>query len=188
MNRLSKLVATSLIFLPWIALAEVAKWEIVPSESSVRFTATQNNAPVSGTFKKLHGNIEFSPEDLKNSKVDLVVEMDSVNASYQELVSTLKTSDWLDVSKFKDASFKSNELTKIKDNTYQAKGELQIRDKKQPLTVQFTIDNPAKDKSKVVGETAIKRTAFGIGQGDWASTDEVKDDVKLNFDLSLKRQ
>lgn len=187
MKRFGKLLATSLIFLPWVAFAEVAKWEIVPSESTLRFTATQNNAPVSGTFKKLHGNIEFSPEDLKNSKVDIIVDMDSVNASYQELVSTLKMSDWLDVSKFKEASFKSNELTKVKENTYQAKGDLQIRDKKHPLTVEFTVANPAKDKSKVTGEATIKRTTFGVGQGDWASTDEIKDDVKINFDLSLKR-
>ncbi len=187
MNRLNKLVATSLVFLPWIALAEVAKWEIVPSDSTLRFTATQNNAPVSGTFKKLHGDIEFSPEDLKNSKVDIIVDIDSIHTSYQEVVSTLKMSDWLDVAKFKDANFKSTELTKVKDNTYQAKGDLQIRDKKLPLTIEFIIDNASKDKSKVIGETTIKRTAFGIGQGDWASTDEIKDDVKINFDLSLKR-
>ncbi|HRE31867.1 MAG TPA: YceI family protein, partial [Candidatus Berkiella sp.] len=121
------------------------------------------NAPVKGSFKTVSGTIDFSPDDLKQSKINIAVEMSSVNASYQELVSTLKMSDWLDVAKFKEATFTSKEVTKIKDNTYQAKGELQIRDKKLPLTVDFTVDDYKKDKFHVKGETKIKRTAFGVG-------------------------
>lgn len=188
MKILSKILATHLVLLPMIALADVVKWQIVPDESTLRFTATQNNSPVSGTFKKLHGEIDFSADDLKNSKADVVVEMDSVSASYQELVSTLKMSEWLDIAKFKEATFKSKDFSKVKDNTYLAKGDLKIRDKTVPVTIEFTFNNSEKDKNRVKGETVFKRTAFGIGQGEWASIDEVKDDVKVDFDLSLKRK
>ncbi|MGE3319575.1 MAG: YceI family protein [Candidatus Berkiella sp.] len=182
----TSLLAAPLFFLPMLAFAEVAKWEIVPIESNLRFTATQNNAPVSGTFKNINGSIDFSKDDLKHSKVNIVVEMDSVHAGFQELVSTLKTADWLDVAKFKEATFTSDDITNVKGDTYLAKGQLKIRDKKVPIQVTFDIKDTPKGNMQVQGETEIKRTEFGVGQGDWAGTDEVKDEVKVNFNLELK--
>lgn len=184
--KISRLLAAPLLFIPMLACAEITKWEIVPVGSTLRFTATQNNAPVSGTFKTLKGTIDFSKNDLKHSKVNIVVDMDSVNAGFQELVSTLKTADWLDVAKFKEATFTSDDISNVKGDTYLAKGQLQIRDKKLPFQVTFDVQNAQQGNMKVKGETKIKRTEFGVGQGDWASTSEVKDEVKVDFDLELK--
>ena len=35
------------------------------------------------------------------------------------------------------------------------------------------------------GSANLKRLAFGLGQGDWASTEWVGDDVDVRFDLKL---
>ncbi len=187
MKTLSTLLATTFI-LPAIAFAEVTSWQIIPSDSAVRFTATQNSAPVKGSFSTVEGKINFSADDLKDSKVDIKIDMNSVHTSYKELVDTLKMADWLDVAKFPEAHFTSDKISKVKDNDYLAAGTLQIRDKKMPLEVGFTIKESLKNSLTVNGETTIKRTAFGVGQGDWASTDEVKDEVKITFDLMLKPQ
>jgi len=186
MRMFAKLLVTYLLLIPLLASAAVVKWEIVPIESNLRFTATQNNAPVSGTFKSMNGTIIFAKDDLKNSKVNIVVDMNSLHAGFQELISTLKTPDWLDVAKFKEASFVSDEITNVQGDTYLAKGNLHIRDKKLPVQVTFDVKDAPKGNMIVQGETIIKRTDFGVGQGDWASTDEVKDEVKINFDLQLK--
>jgi hypothetical protein len=37
-----------------------------------------------------------------------------------------------------------------------------------------------------VGTATLKRLAFGVGQGDWKSTEWVDDAVKINFSLVLK--
>lgn len=187
MKTLPTLLATALLF-PSITFAETATWQIMPSDSAVNFTATQNNAPVKGSFKTVEGKILFSANDLKDSKVDIKIDMNSVNTSYKELVDTLKMADWLDVAKFPEAHFTSNKITKVKNDDYLASGTLQIRDKKMPLDVNFTVKEPTKNELKVNGETTIKRTTFGVGQGDWASTDEVKDEVKVSFDLKLTPQ
>jgi polyisoprenoid-binding protein YceI len=39
----------------------------------------------------------------------------------------------------------------------------------------------------VKGKTTIKRSLFGVGQGDWSKTDAVKDDVLVEFVLAAKR-
>jgi len=55
------------------------------------------------------------------------------------------------------------------------------------VTVKFTVENSQSNEMTVKGTTTIKRTVFGVGQGDWADTKEVKDDVKVDFILNLKR-
>ena len=99
----------------------------------------------------------------------------------------LKTSDWFNVKLFPKATFKSREFKKLGENNYQASGDLSIRDKTVSLTIQFDLQDYHPDKFIAKGKTSIKRTAFGIGQGDWADTNEIKDDVKVDFNLQLKR-
>lgn len=167
--------------------AEVASWQIVPAESNITFTATQNDAPVSGEFKKFTGEIYFDPAQLAASKVKITVDMRSVSASYAELVDTLKTADWFNVALYPQAVFVANQFTKTGDKTYQAKGTLTIRDKTQPLTVHFTEEEFTNSEAKVKGSTTIQRNAFGVGQGEWKSTEEVKDEVKVDFVVYARR-
>ncbi len=52
------------IYLPTLLLfasplAQAASWQIIPDKSLITFTATQNGSPVTGTFKKFNGTIDF---------------------------------------------------------------------------------------------------------------------------------
>ncbi len=165
--------------------AAIKSWQIVPSESSLVFIATQNNAPVKGSFKSYTGDIQFDKADLAASKVRLSVDIGSVSTSYQPVADTLKTEDWFNVKAFPQALFESKSIKQIKDG-YQAQGMLSIRDKSAPLTIDFSLKEGSPEKIKVKGEATISRTQFGIGQGEWAATDEVKDKVKIDFDFALQ--
>jgi polyisoprenoid-binding protein YceI len=41
--------------------------------------------------------------------------------------------------------------------------------------------------ARVKGGTSIDRTAFGIGTGQWATTDAIAGDVAVDFDFSARR-
>lgn len=184
----------SLILLAWLIIpsialaAEVPTWEITPNASTITFTAMQNNAPVSGTFDIFSGDIHFAPEDLNASHVMITVKTGSVHTSYGEVADTLKTADWFSSKLFPDAVFKASQFIKTGNNTYQGEGTLTLRDKTLPVTLTFIIEKYTATAAKVKGSTVLKRVAFGIGQGEWAKTDEVKDDVQVNFSLELKRK
>jgi len=72
----------------------------------------------------------------------------------------------------------------VGDNRYQAKGNLTIRDKTQPVTLNFSEVESPKGTAKAEGDTTVSRLKFGVGQGEWSSTDEVKDNVKVHFTLT----
>lgn len=185
-QRLLFLIASMMI--PVALNAAVPKWEIIPAESKLSFTATQNAAPVTGEFKKFTGDIAFDVNNLNNSKADITIDISSVNASYADLTATLVTPDWFDTKLFPKAEFKSTAFSKTGDKNYQATGNLTIRNKTAPVTLVFTAEETPQGTMTVEGTTQFKRSTFGVGQGEWASTDEVKDEVTVNFKLIAKKK
>lgn len=168
--------------------ADIPSWSIVPSQSSLKFTATQNNAPVSGIFKKFSADIHFDPDNLAQNTVKIMVDMNSISTSYSDLNDTLNSSDWFNVKAFPSATFEAKKFTKTGDKTYQAIGTLTIRDKSQPITLNFKeLKNDGK-QAQISGDTIVKRSSFGVGQGEWASTDEVKDEVKIEFMVTANKK
>jgi polyisoprenoid-binding protein YceI len=170
------------------ANAAAPAWQIVPNASSITFTATQNNAPVTGKFRTFTGEINFDPAQLGASNIRIVVDMGSVVTSYSDVADTLKTADWFAVKLFPQAVFTANHFTKINNNTYQATGTLTLRDKTLPTNLTFVLDEFTATKAHAKGTTTLKRTAFGIGKGEWSKTDEVKDDVQVNFTLTALKK
>lgn len=173
--------ASALLLTSMLANAAVPAWQIVPASSSITFTATQNNSPIIGQFKSFSGDINFDPAQLKASSVKISVDLASVTTSYKEVQDTLKTTNWFDVKAFPQAVFQANDFTKTGNNAYTANGTLSIRDKTVPVVLNFVLDQYTADKAHATGSVQLKRLAFGVGQGEWASTDDVKDAVKVDF-------
>jgi polyisoprenoid-binding protein YceI len=173
-----------LLWIPIFTFAAPPIWKIVPNESNITFTATQNNAPVSGEFKSFSGTIQFDPNDLKESIIKIVVDLNSLTTAYKEVGDTLKTQPWFDIQVFPHATFSANQFEKTGNNSYQAKGTLSLRDKSLPVALTFTLDTYTDTKAHAKGSTTLSRTAYGVGQGEWAKTSEIKDDVKVDFVVS----
>lgn len=188
MNRRTILLGLVLFLLPFVVVATPAAWQIDSKKSAIHFSAIQNNSPIAGQFTLFTGEINFDPAELNTSHVNIVVDTNSVTTSYKEISDTLKTPDWFDVKLFPQAVFIADKFTKTGDKTYQAQGNLTIRDKTVPVTLQFTLEEYQSTKALIKGTTTLKRTAFGVGRGEWAKTDAVKDDVQVNFVLAVVRK
>lgn len=185
---LKVVLQAALLLFSLTTFAAVPSWVIVPDKSSLTFTAIQNNAPVNGEFKKFSGDINFDPQQLTQSNVHIVVDMGSTETSYKQIADTLKTMDWFHVKHFPKAIFDAKSFTKTGNNTYQANGQLTLCDKTLPLTVSFVLDKYTPQEAHVTGDAIIQRTKYGIGKGDWASTEAVKDDVKINFVIEATKK
>jgi len=179
-SKMVNFVVVAALFLPLQAIAAMS-WQIVTEKSSLSFTATQNASPVTGQFKSFSGVGEFDPNQLANAKVKVVVDVGSVYTSYGQVAATLKTPDWFDVKKYPQAVFVADSFTKTGNMTYQAKGKLTLRNITQPITLDFALVYFNQDGAQAKGRTVFKRSAFGVGSGEWSSTKEIKDEVEVNF-------
>ncbi len=53
------------------------------------------------------------------------------------------------------------------------------------VAVAFTLKLDWEDAT-AQGSASVDRTAFGVGQGEWAATDQIPAEVKLSFSLEAK--
>ena len=94
----------------------------------------------------------------------------------------LPESDWFAVKQFPQAVFEANNFQSFGDNKFIAESTLTIRGLKKTMIFPFTLD--AKDgKATVDSSIPILRTNFGVGQGDWASSEYVGLEVTVKLHL-----
>lgn len=156
-------------------------------KSTLDFQFTQAGARNKGKFTRFPVTLDFSPDNLAASKLDVVVDMTSLDTGDKERDDTLKGADLFSIAKFPQAHFTSTQITKTA-NGYDAVGKLTIRGVSRDVHVPFsfkTADEQGKPAGYLLGKTTLKRLDFGVGQGDWKSTEWVGNDVSVSYSLRL---
>jgi polyisoprenoid-binding protein YceI len=122
-----------------------------------------------------------------------------VKSSDSDAQENLPTADWFAASDFPLAIFETTGFKylgsdKIGIGSYIAEGTLTIRGKPIKITLPFSAkfyeDNDTSPPTRyalIIGTTTLKRTDFGIGQGDWAKTDAVADEVKIAIHIEARQ-
>jgi polyisoprenoid-binding protein YceI len=162
-------------------------WNIDTKNSRLGFSVIQDKSKISGTFNSFTGEINADPDHLKESRIKIIVDMNSISTSFREVAINLKSPDWFNVKIFPQAVFTSTALTKTGDKTYQAKGTLTVRDKSIPILLNFILEKYSDTEALVKGSGVVKRTDLGLGKGEWSKTDSLKNDVNIDFVLSVRR-
>lgn len=187
-RALTQWLVASCLLLPSSLLADVPSYAL-SSGSSLTFTATQNSAPVKGEFKRFHSTIRFAPEKLNESRIAVEVELASLAMADQDMESTLKAPDWFAMEAFPKAVFVSNTIKRIPGGTdYTAEGTLTLKGKKLPLTLYFVVDKLTDRYAHATGHAEILRNSYAVGGGEWAATDALKNEVRVDFVISAERE
>lgn len=182
---MKKIIATFLVIFSTqysaFAADKPTNWKIDYSKSKIEFIADQNNSKINGSFAKFSGTINFSKTNLAASNADILINLDSVNASMNEAPSVLKEDGWFGVKKFPTAKFKSQKFTQLSDNKFRLDGFLTLKGVKMPLAINFSFNQYSPNLAVVVGETTINRLDFGVGKKDENS---IKDAVSVKFTIT----
>lgn len=188
-RMLPALLLMALLAVPARAAEQLpAEWHLIKEQSTLGFTATMNGSPSIGEFTSFGGEIFFEPEYPESASVRLTIDVGEIKAAYEDVAVTLRTADWFAADTYKQASFDASNFTKTGDNAYRTTGALTLRGNVVPVEVNFTTDISADGHTATVkGDAHLKRTEFGIGRGEWAKTDVVKDEVLVSFTLHATR-
>ena len=154
-----------------------------PAAGTLEFSGIQAGAKFTGAFKNFHVKLDFDPAKPQTGSLDVTVETGSVDTQDGERDQVLKSPDFFWVEKHPQAVFHSAHFERM-GTGWRATGELTIRGVKRTVPVSFTL-MPAGAATAMKGSVSLKRLAFGLGQGDWASTEWVGDDVEVRFNLKL---
>ncbi|MFK5914043.1 MAG: YceI family protein [Woeseiaceae bacterium] len=185
--RLMFFMSLMLLQVPVLLAAE---WVMDPKNSTLNFVATYEGLEAPGKFKQFDVQLRFDPQSPQNSQLNVSVNLAGADMDSDDINAEIVQQEWLSVTQFPKANFKSNNIVKKDGNTYLAHGTLSLKGIGQSITVPFSwneAENNAGNKSSMQGEFIVKRTIFNIGTGEWSAGNVIGIDIKINFKLELRR-
>jgi polyisoprenoid-binding protein YceI len=162
------------------------QWVVDANESEIEFTGTQLGAEFEGEFETFTAEIVFSPDDLAGSSVEVLIDIASVNTENADRDSQIVSPDWFDAAQWPTAKFVTKSFREVAPGKYEAVADLTIRDVTREVNLPFDLEIDG-GSAEAKGTLTIKRTDFGVGQGQWADTSQVGDDVTIEIDIAAKR-
>ncbi|PKD43123.1 YceI family protein [Rhodohalobacter barkolensis] len=171
---------------------EATSWQVDKAHSTIKFTINHFFTPVTGTFDDVDATINFDPENLAESSLDVSIPIESVNTRNERRDNHLKSEDFFNTSEWPNMEFVSSSIEQTGENQFVARGELTIRDVTREFDLPFELlgvmDHPMQENTRVAGIVAnaeLMRNDFGVGVGDWAATAVVGNKVDIELQLEL---
>lgn len=154
------------------------------SDGRLEFSATQAGAKFTGAFTRFRVALDFDPAEPDRGRLDVTVDVASLDSADPERDEILRGPDFFKVDEHRQAVFHAGRFERAGDG-WRAPGDLTIRGVTKPVPVTFTIV-PGGGSPVMKGSATLQRLAFGLGQGEWASTEWVGDEVEVRFELRLQ--
>ena len=158
--------------------------QVVPAQSEISFVSRQMGVPVEGKFRQWTAQIAFDPKQAAAGKVGFTIQTGSASFGSPETDAEVPKAPWFNVAKFPTASFASSAIKPLGGGRFEVAGTLSIKGSSQPVVVPVTVIQSGAS-STASGSFTIKRLDFKIGEGEWADTSMVANDVTVKFRLAL---
>ncbi|HLF23956.1 MAG TPA: YceI family protein, partial [Burkholderiales bacterium] len=178
-------VCSLLVTMLFARPAMAADWRMDPGGSRLEFSASYQGEPAPGRFKQFDTRMNFDPARLGKSELIVTVKLSSVDMGSAEIDEAVRAPEWLNLSKFTRAEFRSTDIKRAATDRYVARGTLNLKGRQRPLDVPFSW-KPDGKAATMMGEVTLDRTAFGIGTGEWATGDPIGVGVKISFNVRLQ--
>jgi polyisoprenoid-binding protein YceI len=166
------------------ASAPAAAQQILPAQSEIGFVSKQMGVPVEGKFKKWTAQISLDPKKPETGKVNFTIDTGSASFGAAETDAEVPKAAWFNVAKFPQAQFQSTTISALGAGKFEVRGKLSIKGSTQDAVVPVAITQSGSG-STATGQFTIKRLDFKIGEGEWADTSMVANDVQVKFKLLL---
>ena len=171
-------------------------WTIDSAHSEVNFTVRHMMiSNVRGQFQKFSGTVEFDEANPANTRVDVQIEVASINTREEKRDAHLKSPDFFDAEKYPYLTFKSKRV-EVKNATHaRLIGDLTIRDVTKEVALDVEYNGLARSpwgttNAGFSAKTTIKRKEWNLNwnvaleTGGWL----VGDDVNINVELEIVQQ
>ena len=165
--------------------AAFAQQKVLPApQSEIAFTSRQMGVPVDGRFRTFDAQVAFDPKNPQAAKIAFTVDLASVTMGAPESEAELAKQPWFDTRKFPKATFQSTGVKPAGPGRFDVTGQLSIKGQPRTVVVPVTLTQ-AGGTTTATGTFPIKRLEFKIGEGEWADTSMVANEVQVKFKLAL---
>ena len=172
-----------------------AVWTIDPTHSHAEFGVRHLMiSTVKGHFRDVAGSVIVEDGDPTTAQIDVTIGVASIDTRVEQRDQHLRSSDFFDVERFPNLTFRSTTVEQVEDDRYRVLGDLTIRDVTRPVTLDVQdlggIRDPWGNERAAYHATAgIDRKEFGLNWNQALETGGVLvgDEVKIALEVELVR-
>ena len=174
------------------ASAAARAWELDTDHSNVYFSIEHIYAKVQGRFAAIAATVHFDPANLKESRFDFEIKVDSIDTGINQRDDHLRSADFFASSDHPLITFTSKAVTAAGEGVYQVAGTLTVKGKSRDLVLPLTFagvkDHPAAPGKQVAGfngRLSVDRLALGVGDGKFHQMGLLGKEVEVLVTLEL---
>ena len=191
-KSLFALTLAGLLLFSQHASAAARAWELDTDHSNVYFSIEHIYAKVQGRFAAIAATVHFDPANLKESRFDFEIKVDSIDTGIKQRDDHLRSADFFASSDHPLITFTSNAVTAAGEGVYQVAGTLTVKGKSRDLVLPLTLagvkDHPTTPGKQVAGfngRLSVDRLALGVGDGKFYKMGLLGKEVEVLVTLEL---
>jgi polyisoprenoid-binding protein YceI len=171
----------------------VEHWNIDPTHSHIEFSIRHLMiSSVKGRFGEFTGTVQVDPAAPTAAKVDLTIQVASIDTRQADRDAHLKSPDFFDVATYPTIVFKSKSLKGDPTGDFTLVGELTMHGVTKPVELAATAEGRGKDpwgneRAGFSATTKVDRREFGLVWNQALETGGVAvgHEVKVSLDLEV---
>ena len=164
------------------AIRPVHAFTLNPEQSRLQFSFVQAGAKTTGAFRDFSATLTCADGN-NQCALSVTVAAISIDTKDPDRDTLLRGPLLFDVKRFPSARFVSSRV-----GPQAVAGTLTLRDRARSLRIPVTLrfaSEAGRSVAYIAGQFALNRLDFGIGQGEWASTEWVANGVTISFEFRL---
>lgn len=150
-------------------------WTIVNGKYEVKFSTEE----AVGEFKDLTGQIKFDQNNLGESSMVMIIDVNSIQTGDETKNAHAKQTEWLDAATYPTINFVSTGFTKT-SNGFETTGKLTMKNVTKEIKIPFTFTSKKK--------TGIFKGGFSVNRNDYnIEADGIGETIKIDFKIPVKQ-
>jgi polyisoprenoid-binding protein YceI len=159
---------------------------VVAAKSEIAFTMKQMGVNFDGRFKAWKADVVFQPAALDKAKASIDVDLASVDLASADSEEEARGPLWFNTTKYPVAHFASTSFRSLGGDRYEVAGKLSLKGVTRDIVVPIAVKPDAAGTRTAEGVFSLKRLEYKIGEGEWADTGAVADDIRVRFRIVLQ--
>ncbi len=158
---------------------------VLIDKSEIRFLSRQGGGNIDGRFRKWKANVDFRPKEIAKSKAEFEIELASIAMGSEESEAEIKRAPWFDTAHYPVARFLSTAMKNVGVDRYEISGQLSLKGITKDVVVPFALKKDAAGNSVAEGQFTLNRLDFRLGDGRYADTTSVANEVAVRIRMVL---
>ena len=155
---------------------------VVPAQSSITFQYRQMGVVMDGRFKTFSAQAALDTATPAAARGRIDIDVAGIDTGIPEADQEALGKVWFNAAAFPKASFVLQSLKPVATGRYEGTGTLTVKGRAKELRLPVAFS----PQGVLTGSFVMRRADHAIGEGMWARSDVVADEVTVSFKLQLR--